>query len=492
VKIRHLILILIALPLVSILLTVVPLVYDSAKLDKNAEQEAVAKRIVGLTEETYGELGHQIMITSGSNMTEKNYSKEDLDAARDRLIAIGKELKKLTMGDAAMTKVVERLEVNCLKHVDHWAELGEVYNPRQKKFYLSEFLSKAELMESMKMMYDQINDDLATLNSKYGKAALEFQPNELRNRAEFRNRIGVSVFVIILLVLGSYVVINRTALARLQILMNNIQKFSKGEKSLDTLPGRDELAELDRAFREMSDERNRLEDIRQAMRAMVNHDLRSPLTAINIRLDLMIRKYGETLDPAILVMIKQMYTESQRLVRLASTLLDVEKLEDGLLELRLKQMTTVELIQQSVDSVETLAARKSITLVENADEDAILHCDEDRSIQVLVNLLSNAIKFSPDGSSVEIKSERQDNGFIKVSVLDQGSGVPPEKGANLFSKFQQFDQPDDVKKEGSGLGLYICKMLVETQGGKLGYTPREGGGSCFWFQLPDADAQLEV
>ncbi len=486
-KIRHKIFALIALPLVGLLVTVVPLESRLESVDKIAEQEAVAKRVVSVAEEIYGVMGQQIMNVSGVSITEKRISPEELNAPRKILKTKVSELKKLVGDDPAMKKVVARLEVNCLRHAENWANLGEIYKPSNQSFYLSEFLSKAEMVESMKILYDQINADLNTLTSKYGETARAFEPDQLKDRAELRNRIKVSVGIVILLVLLSFVYMNRTTLQRLQVLMRNIQRFSKGERSHEALDGKDELADLDTAFREMSEERNRLEDIRQQMRAMVNHDLRSPLTSINICLELLITKFGPTLNTEVTSQLKRMHLESQRLVRLASTLLDVEKLEEGLLEVRLKQMTSTELVKTSVEAVENLAGRKSIKLIQSADPDVIVSCDEDRTIQVLINFLSNAVKFSPEGSSIEVVTAAQDNGFIKFSILDQGTGVPPEKVGSLFSKFQQLDQPDAVKKEGSGLGLYICKMLVETQGGRLGYTAREEGGSCFWFELPDAD-----
>lgn len=490
-KIRRKILILISLPLVALLVTVVPLEIQLSSVEENAKKEAIAKRVVGVAEEIYGVMGQQIMNVSGVSITEKRISAEELNAPKKILKAKIKELNKLVSDDPQMKKVVTRLEVNCLRHAENWANLGEIYKPSNQSFYLSEFLTKAEMVESMKILYDQINNDLNTLTSKYGETAQEFEPDQLRYRADFRDKINLAVLVVILLVLASYVYMSRTTLPRLQILMRNIQKFSKGERSHETLDGKDELADLDAAFREMSEERNRLEDIRQQMRAMVNHDLRSPLTSINICLELLIAKFGPTLNTEVTSQLKRMHLESQRLVRLASTLLDVDKLEEGLLEVKIKEMTSIELVEASVDAVESLAGRKSIKLIQSADPDTLVRCDEDRTIQVLINFLSNAIKFSPEGSTIEVHTSKENDGFIKFSILDQGSGVPPAKVGSLFSKFQQLDQPDAVKKEGSGLGLYICKMLVETQGGRLGYSPREGGGSCFWFELTDADAVEE-
>ena len=114
----------------------------------------------------------------------------------------------------------------------------------------------------------------------------------------------------------------------------------------------------------------------------------------------------------------------------------------------------------------------------------MLFCDSDRTIQVLVNLLSNAIKFAPKDSVITLRSKLTTDHSFRFEVVDQGPGVPPDQINSLFAKFHQLDQPTAVKQEGSGLGLYICRMLITAQGGKVGYTSPGDRGSCFWFELP--------
>ncbi len=482
-KIRHRILILLALPLLALLFMVGPLSIALADVDRIAQKESEAKRVVSLTDEIYGLIGKQIVAVAGAQFGSAKAGEHAADKARAELRPKVIELNALVSGNQKMVSVVNRIDTNCRKHIDGWEELAQTYSPGEQKFYMAQFLERYELAEFMKVLYDQLAKDVDTLVSHYGREASEFQPQQLKNRENLRHVVELSVLLVFTFVLIAYVTTSKTTLARLQILMNNIRKFSRGEKSLEVLPGEDELAELDKAFREMSESRNRLEEKRKAMRAIVNHDLRSPLTSIHLRLDLLIDKSGSTLDKPVLDQLKRIQIESSRLVRLASTLLDVDKLEDGKVELNRNIQATEELIETATEAVLSLAERKSINFADETSSYS-LSCDGDKVIQVLVNLLTNAIKFSPEKSMVVLKNEMTDDSFIRFSVLDQGPGIPASQVEKLFSKFTQFEQPQSVKQHGSGLGLYICKMLVEAQGGRLGYMAREGGGSCFWFELP--------
>ena len=103
--------------------------------------------------------------------------------------------------------------------------------------------------------------------------------------------------------------------------------------------------------------------------------------------------------------------------------------------------------------------------------------------QVLSNLLSNALKFSPAGSRILLSAEAL-GGHVRVSVADQGPGVPADFVDRLFEKFSQADATDRRQKGGTGLGLAITKELMERMGGCIGFCPRPGGGSVFWVELP--------
>jgi signal transduction histidine kinase len=111
-------------------------------------------------------------------------------------------------------------------------------------------------------------------------------------------------------------------------------------------------------------------------------------------------------------------------------------------------------------------------------------------VQVITNLISNACKFSPAGDEVEVRLQRRGDA-VALSVSDRGPGVPIELRPRLFERFAQLDSSDSRRRAGTGLGLNICRGIIERLGGRIGYRPREGGGSIFEFTLPAAKSSGE-
>jgi signal transduction histidine kinase len=219
--------------------------------------------------------------------------------------------------------------------------------------------------------------------------------------------------------------------------------------------------------------------------AMLSHDLKSPLSSITLNVELILNTHSDSLPEQVKRILGRTQSDVNRLSRMASTLLDAEKLEAGKLNLSTSETRCSELIECALAAVWSLANQKGIELKIEQDGEIIVLCDKDRTIQVLVNLLANAIKFSPKKSAIAIRFLVTPARLIRFEVIDEGPGVPPNQVGSLFSKFQQLDQPSEIQKQGSGLGLYICKKLINAQGGKIGYLPAETGGSCFWFEFAD-------
>ncbi|MBX9724242.1 MAG: PAS domain S-box protein [Candidatus Obscuribacterales bacterium] len=230
-------------------------------------------------------------------------------------------------------------------------------------------------------------------------------------------------------------------------------------------------------------QRKEVERLRREFVAMVNHDLRTPLTSIT---GLMKRvedgTYGD-LAPAGKELCSLASLELERLMRLVNELLDLDKLESGNLQVQTDEVAALDIIEASVSSIKAYAEIRKIKLTYPETE---LPCRADRTriIQVMVNLLSNAIKFSPDESEIVIAVLETDGG-VKFSIQDQGRGIPADKIATLFRRFQQVNPDDAVERAGSGLGLSICKALVEAHGGTIGCESLAPRGTVFWFCLPN-------
>src|SRR4030095_13614011 len=171
-----------------------------------------------------------------------------------------------------------------------------------------------------------------------------------------------------------------------------------------------------------------------------------------------------------------------RLIGLLNDLLALQATGIRRMEMQPRMCSLQEVIQTSIDSVSALAEKNGISL-ECQDEQVSAFADPDRIVQVLVNLLSNAIKFSPPGSTVVVKTCPIGNQVV-IGVKDTGRGIPADMRDAVFRRFQQVAASDATEKGGTGLGLPICKDIVERHGGIIGVDSEEGKGSMFWSALP--------
>jgi signal transduction histidine kinase len=164
--------------------------------------------------------------------------------------------------------------------------------------------------------------------------------------------------------------------------------------------------------------------------------------------------------------------------------------EDENLDLKPQKTSTTELLHDTSNTVTWLMKRKKIDLVIE-DVGVELDCDLHLVERVIVNLLSNASKFSANGSKIQLTTEALTDG-VRFSIRDFGCGISEENQAKLFQKFSQVESVDGVKRKGSGLGLMICKNIVEAHGGSIGCDSVENQGSCFWFTIPAKPKQQQV
>lgn len=223
---------------------------------------------------------------------------------------------------------------------------------------------------------------------------------------------------------------------------------------------------------------------------MVSHDLRTPLTAIRGTLTLLGAGAVDPCSDNGKARVSDAERSADRLIKLVNDLLDLEKMGEGKLHLERDFVNMGDVVSRSLASVRAYAEQRQISI--NADPCFVeVLADEDRLVQVLVNLLSNAIKFSPPGGSVSI-SHTTDSSFCQIRVADSGPGIPQQARQQLFQRFQQLDITREHHKLGSGLGLVICKAIIEAHSGEIGVESEIGKGSVFWFRVslapPEASA----
>ncbi|MHB8735986.1 MAG: ATP-binding protein [Terriglobales bacterium] len=235
------------------------------------------------------------------------------------------------------------------------------------------------------------------------------------------------------------------------------------------------------SFRDIT-ERHRIEQMKSEFISIVSHELRTPLTSIKGALGLLVSGKLGALPPKGQRMLEVAASNTDRLVRLISDILDIERIESGKITLTLAPCDTALLMQQAAELMQVMADKAEVRL--QVEPLAVpLVADADRLLQVLSNLLSNAIKFSPPHGTVWLRVAQVGWELI-FEVRDEGHGIPADKFELIFERFQQVDGSDAREKGGSGLGLPICRSLVRQHGGRIWVESEVGAGSSFFVALP--------
>ena len=318
----------------------------------------------------------------------------------------------------------------------------------------------------------------------------QIRKSYITDKQEQANRLRIWIALIVMLVSNIVITVlvslyfSKNISGRLAILSENTSRVRERKPLNPPIAGSDEIAELDKVFHTMSDALTRAERTKAEFISMISHDLRSPLTSLQFTLALAEKgSFGELNEKGKERFARAEYTV-ERLVKLINELLDIEKMEAGMLNMVTAPEELDQIFKRAVDSVASLAEKKSIEL-EVTDSKLEVNVEEDRIVQVLVNLLSNAIKFSPENSRITLSATELPTG-VKISVADQGRGIPKEKLKEIFDRFSQVEHEDATTHGGSGLGLAISKAIVEGHGGIIGVDSEEGSGSCFWFIVQKA------
>lgn len=239
-----------------------------------------------------------------------------------------------------------------------------------------------------------------------------------------------------------------------------------------------------RAAQDVIEEQQRMSRLKSEFISLVSHELRTPLTSIHGALGLLKLNAARTLSPRALQLLDVARRNSERLVRLVGEILDLEKIENGTLTFALGPVSVRELLSQAVEANWPFASQHEVRLeLGDAPSGAWVRGDFDRLMQVLTNLISNAIKFSSAGQRVEIHASHLHDG-IRVSIRDEGPGIPESFRSKIFERFAQADSSVTRRQGGTGLGLSICKVIVERLGGTIGFVSEEGRGATFHFWLP--------
>ena len=247
-----------------------------------------------------------------------------------------------------------------------------------------------------------------------------------------------------------------------------------------------DLRELVESVGAMAKKLQELDDLKAEFVSHITHELRSPLTAIHAGTQLLLEEIPGPVNEPQRETLELMVESSRQLIDMISSLLDLSKIDAGMMEYRIVSSDIKRVLDTSVNKIRLLADRERIRIVIEAPRGPVFApVDEARMQQVLDNLLSNALKFSREGGSIYLRVEPDPKEkALRISVADTGRGIAPESLQHVFERFYQGAVRARGGAPGTGIGLALVKRVVEAHGGRIWVDSELGKGTTMTFLLP--------
>ena len=317
---------------------------------------------------------------------------------------------------------------------------------------------------------------------------------QLQESSSQRGTIVQTLLVVDIAIFFLVIIVVRQSLNPLEIITRALSRVKEGiygEKI--NYKSDDEIGELVNSFNIMSDtikqktqEAKETDIAKDEFLSMITHELKTPLVPIQGYVDILLGEHLGPLTEKQKERLKIIKSSSESLLRIISDLLDAQKLELGKLVVKKENHDIKDTIEKAVESLQPRAIENKVTINQHLDKKIIVPHDTERIRQVLTNLLKNSLDVvEPNSGLIEIFVEDSPK-EVKISVKDNGPGIPVENQEDLFKKFYQVDTSLTREVGGSGLGLAICKGLVEEHGGTILAESTSGTGATFSFTLPKA------
>ena len=243
------------------------------------------------------------------------------------------------------------------------------------------------------------------------------------------------------------------------------------------------IAELAAAINTMCHKLQEVDTIKSDFFAHMSHELRTPLTSIREGTTMLLDGLGGDISKKQQHILKIIAQESNRLINQVNALLDLSKMEAGMLSYQFRPIDVSVLAKESLDTLAPLAEAKNISIDNRIGTLQPVKADQERILQVFQNIIGNAIKFTPENGRITLEAKVEEN-FVEVGVHDTGIGIQEEDLESIFQKFQQIIPKTGEKIKGTGLGLAAVKQIILAHGGKVWVTSQAGQGSTFYITLP--------
>lgn len=244
-----------------------------------------------------------------------------------------------------------------------------------------------------------------------------------------------------------------------------------------------EIAELASALNIMCHKLQEVDDLKSDFFSHMSHELRTPLTSIKVGTEMLLEGLGGELTQKQQHIMSIVAKESDRLIELVNSLLDLSKMEAGMLEYQFKPTDLASLVKKALESLAPLIEEKKIAINNRIGNLQPVTVDQERILQVLRNIIGNAIKFNHINGEICIEATMKVN-EIEVAVKDTGPGIPKRDLERIFMKFQQVISSKGESKKGTGIGLATVKQVILAHGGKVWATSQIGKGSTLHITLP--------
>ena len=474
----------------------------------------------------FGSLGYQVWAVVRMQRNNEELSKVNFEAAKEliRLKLTADDVRRMSVryfsvGDRRLRELAgEGLEEVARDFSEHLKKLEKVLQPWEARDEIAllsmawhQYQAQIAVARGLEPVAGgaelplPLDSAIKQLNLRTN-SSLEAVLKSIETQVE-RNRAVGSQAQTFSLLAGIVFLVTGTTLAFLMLrsLTTPLQQLTRGTRSISSgkfshrLPedGPLEFAELARDFNKMTEQLGELDQMKKDFVAHVSHELKAPLAAIRQTLAVTMEQIPGPINDQQRRLLQLSRNSAERLTAMVANLLDVSRLEAGTMDYEMSPQDLNEVARTVVDEFSLKAEERRIKLSVTANADVIpVVCDRDRMIQVVGNLIDNALKFAPLDSAIDVNlAYNAQNGAsaVTLSVADKGPGVPDAHKKQVFEKFHQVRGGGKrAAGQGVGLGLAICKTIVDAHRGRIWVEDNSGGGSIFRMEMRAVQNQESV